>query len=104
MTMNDLYEKIPESEAFSLKTDSGFNTAASYLKALHHGDQPTEFMRQDAKWLIRARRFYDSLSERDQAVVDSYSGRQLFEGVDKRQRDKRFIQIVTAFISSMRPQ
>lgn len=81
--------------------DSRYVTASSYLKGLHWHDRPTSLMPRDAAYLNAARRFYDRLTEADQLVIDSYSDEELYESMDKRQRDKRFNYLCQVFMCEM---
>lgn len=93
-----IYESEPGNDGFSLTTDNRYTTAAAYLKGLHHGDRPTELMPQDGKWLKSAKRFYISLSEKDQMIIDSYSDRKLSETLNLKQRNKRFHELVKLLV------
>ena len=93
-----IYETELEIDGFSLTTDNRYITAAAYLKGLHYGDKPTELMPQDGKWLKSARRFYFSLSENDQQIIDSYSDCELSETLNMKQRNKRFHELVQSLV------
>lgn len=90
-----------EIDGYSLNTDNRYITAAAYLKGLHYGDRPTELMPQDRKWLKSARRFYFSLSENDQLIIDSCSDYELAATLNLKLRDKRFHELVQLFVCQM---
>lgn len=79
--------------------DSRSHIAQHYLKALHHtADRPTDLMPRDASLMKLARRFYDGLSDDDQAVIDSFSDLYLWESVNKAERNRRFNELVSRFM------
>lgn len=97
-----IYETEPEWQEFNIfgwQKNTEFITAQSYLKGLHWHDRPTELMPKDAVILSKAKRFYESLSEYDQKVIDSFSDPSLLETMSVRQRNNRFNELCFMFIN-----
>lgn len=95
------YDSEPEEQKntiSSLALDGRFITASAYLRGLRWHDQPTELMPRDAVYLRSAKRFYSSLSEDDQNIIDSYSDNELFKTMDIRQRNARFRELAMTFM------
>lgn len=79
--------------------DSRSHAAQHYLKALHHtADIPTDLMPRDGALMKLARRFYDGLSDDDQAVIDSFSDLYLWDNTNKAERNRRFNELVSRFM------
>ena len=97
-----IYETEPEHQGINLggwQRNTVFITAQSYLKGLHWHDRPTELMPKDAVLLSKAKRFYESLSEYDQTVIDSFSDPSLLETMSIRQRNNRFNELCFTFMN-----
>ena len=82
--------------------DSRFITAQSYLKGLYHqNDKPSKLMPKDAEYLTKARRFYAELSRNDQLVIDSFSDLSIMERLNLKERNRRFNELVYAFMQQI---
>lgn len=96
-----IYETEQTIDSYYLSADKRYITASSYLKGLHHNDEPSELMPKDAIYLKAARRFYNSLSAEDRLIIDSFSDHQIYENINVKQRNKRFKELVQLFIYQM---
>lgn len=95
-----MYEPDIDSEESTVKElqSNGFYTAQSYLKGLHWNDRPTALMPKDAYLLSKARRFYESLSDTDRLVINSFSDPSIFETMNVKQRNTRFNKLCFMFM------
>ena len=84
---------IDDLEATSWKEPSEVHTALSYLRGYARSkknDRHEDLMKADQQWTQATQRLYQSLSESDRELLDSYAidGRS-FPGLYKKKRDKR---------------
>jgi hypothetical protein len=91
-------EQQTDSESSFINADSRLIAAASYLKGLHHADSASELMPQDARLLKAARRFYNSLSDEERLLIDSYSDIQLANRLNLKNRNRRFKTLCLRFV------